>query len=1245
MNGPDLHPEELIDRSVAGRLTDDESARLDAHLAACTACRAEMRLRRDFAELPSLDGRLSALVDRALAQAATQQAVTDARETSAHVEPDDARMLDLVERASADLLSRVEQQAPAEAASATQVVPAPVAILELADFTVRKPAPALPTTSAALIPELADFAVVRPAPSLPLAAKKASSADLVALIPELADFMVRKPADVVPLRRDLPAAAAAAASAPELRVVPAEPLDPNDVFALIPELSDFVVQPWYQSPEKELEYLLADFAVAGASEDAVQEEAHAEDEWAHTAHPRARGSEDTAASRRKGSDTLGGATQEYGAPVEKKKKKKKADSAAPVLPAIGAMINHYEVIRLLGKGGMGAVFLARDTKLGRRVAIKFLLTKHPEMTERFILEARNTALFNHENIIIIYEVDQWEGSPFMVFEFLTGQELTKLIPDGKPMPVPRVAELMVPVCRALQYAHAQAIVHRDLKPDNIQVTESGTVKVLDFGIAKAMNKEEDARERASEEGPPPDSSGGNKELTQSGAIMGTIAYMSPEQWGIGVSIDHRADIWAVGIMLFRMLAGEHPLHPLRGEQLMITGILEQPMPKLKSKLPSCPDELANIVDKCLMKVKEERWPDSASLVKALEAFLPGRNARQFQGDESPYNGLSSFQESDADRFFGRSAEIAALKNRIRDRPLIGIVGPSGTGKSSFVRAGLVPSLKRSGEAWETVVIRPGRNPMQSLASIVTPHVATTTSIEDSLREQREILERVTKEPGYVGSVLRTRARTEKKNILIFVDQFEELYTLVPELADRQAFTQCLSAIADDATSPIRVTLSIRSDFLDRVPEDARFMAELSQGLIFLQAPGKDGLRDAIVQPAEMAGYRYESEDIVRDMLTYLAGSQGALPLLQFAASKLWENRDQVNRTLTQEAYRSMGGVGGALASHADSVLAKMPSTDAGLVREIFVRLVTPDRTRAIVAMDELRELSRVDGEIQRLVDDLVAARLLVVNTGGGAATVEIVHESMIANWTTLRRWLEESGDDSVFLEQLRNGARAWQAKGRAKDLLWRGELADEAEKFKKRYHAELGEVNTAFLNAVVNEKYAVERRKRMLTVGGFSILVGLLFAAAIALVQIRSAQQVAQKNAVEAEEQKKLAEAEKKKALQALDDVKLKEQERAKAQAEAELKAAELAKKQEEVLAAFQEAKKARDEAEANAKLASEQKLVAESSLAKVQQANAATSAANATLAQTMKRLEVKLAEEQRRNAAMGGANAMEELK
>ncbi len=151
----------------------------------------------------------------------------------------------------------------------------------------------------------------------------------------------------------------------------------------------------------------------------------------------------------------------------------------------------------------------------------------------------------------------------------------------------------------------------------------------------------------------------------------------------------------------------------------------------------------------------------------------------------------------------------------------------------------------------------------------------------------------------MGSVLRNRARRERRKILLFIDQFEELYTLVPDVQERLAFTACLSGIADDATSPIRVVLSIRSDFLDRVPEDERFMAELSQGLYFLTPPNREGLRDALVQPAEMAGYRFETPAMVDNMLEHLEATQGALPLLQFAATQLWELRDPS----TQAAHR------------------------------------------------------------------------------------------------------------------------------------------------------------------------------------------------------------------------------------------------------------------------------------------------------------------------------------------------------
>ncbi|ATB28762.1 protein kinase domain-containing protein [Melittangium boletus] len=865
----------------------------------------------------------------------------------------------------------------------------------------------------------------------------------------------------------------------------------------------------------------------------------------------------------------------------------------------GTRLQHYELIRELGSGGMGTVFLARDVRLGRRVAIKFLHTQDTDLTQRFILEARATARCSHENIVIIYEVGEYEDSPFMVLEFLQGQPLTKVLGNQR-LPPARAVELMVPVVKALACAHEQGIVHRDLKPENIVVTDTGGIKVLDFGIAKLLQGAEPS-EGAAPNGQPqlhaPALGGGSDSanLTRSGAIMGTMAYMSPEQWGIGVPIDHRTDIWAVGIMLFRMLCGKHPLDPLRGPQLMVTGMLDEPMPRLLQMAPDVPPDLAAVVDRCLLKNKDERFPDATSLLRALEPFLPGRFSRELKIDESPYAGLSSFQEADADRFFGRTKEIAALVNRIHDRPLLAVVGPSGTGKSSFVRAGLVPVLKRSGTAWEALVIRPGRSPLSAMASCLAPLMSSSTTVEEDIEEQQRLVQRLYAEPGYVGSVLRSRARHQRRKILVFIDQFEELYTLVPDARERQAFTACLSGIADDATSPIRVILSIRSDFLDRVPEDERFMSELSQGLFFLTSPHRDGLRDALVQPAEMAGYQFETPSLVDNMLEHLESTQGALPLLQFAATQLWESRDKRTKQLTVNAYKSMGGIAGALASHADSVLAGMTTQERTLVRALCLRLITPDRTRAIVSADELRELTQDTAEMQRLIDHLVQARLLVVQTGGGAtgATVEIVHESLIHSWPTLRRWLDEGQEDAAFLEQLRNAARQWQGKNFDSNLLWRGELVDEAQRFQRRFRGELPKVQSDFLEAVSSQAKKGRRLKRALLIGSTSFLVLLVIAAAVALVVIRSAQQeaelqaaVAQAAEAQARSAERVSRDAETEARQRLAEVQAKELERQKAQKAAEeanaqvaLSNAELLAKNDQLLAALDRAQQAQTRA------------------------------------------------------------------
>ncbi|MCY1002861.1 protein kinase [Myxococcus sp. MISCRS1] len=833
----------------------------------------------------------------------------------------------------------------------------------------------------------------------------------------------------------------------------------------------------------------------------------------------------------------------------------------------GARIQHYELIRQLGSGGMGTVFLARDTRLGRRVAIKLLHSKDAQFSQRFILEARTTARCSHENIVIIYEVGEAHGSPYMVLEYLQGQPMDRLLKSSPRLPPSRAVELMSPVLRALSCAHAHKIVHRDLKPENIIVTDAGTIKVLDFGIAKVLQGDEHGAEtdpRVLLEGlrllPPPGRMDQSVHLTRQGALLGTLAYMSPEQWGNGVGVDHRTDIWAVGIMLFRMLSGRHPMEPLRGPQLMVTAMMDEPMPQLRAVLPDIPGELASVVDRCLLKPKEQRFPDALAVLRALEPFLPGRFIPDVGVDESPYAGLGSFQEEDSPRFFGRARETAALVNRLQDRPLLAVVGPSGAGKSSFVRAGLVPVLKRSGIPWESLIIRPGRDPLAALASMVAPLVTSSPTLEEDLRKQQQISAHLRREPGYVGAVLRARARRERRRIVLFIDQFEELYTLVPDAAERRAFTACLSGIADDATSPIRVVLSLRSDFLDRVSEDERFMAELSPGLFFLTAPQQDGLRDALVQPAELAGYRFESPEMVDQMLQHLETTPGALPLLQFAATRLWEARDPGRRLLTEGAYQRMGGISGALATHADSVLAGLSSQERALARAVCLRLVTAERTRAIVSMEELRELTRDTDALQRLIDGWGQARLLVIQTGGSSgSSVELVHESLIGSWPTLKRWLDEGQEDAAFLEQLRAAARQWQAKGRDGGLLWRGEMADEARRFQRRYRGELPQSQRAFLDAVGAQAKRLARVKRAFIVGAVALVSMLFAAAAVALVFIREAQQEAEHQAIialraeatarNAEFLAKRSEAE---AQERLAEVRAKEEDRRAAQSRAE---------------------------------------------------------------------------------------------
>ncbi|MCG8416569.1 MAG: serine/threonine protein kinase, partial [Proteobacteria bacterium] len=667
-------------------------------------------------------------------------------------------------------------------------------------------------------------------------------------------------------------------------------------------------------------------------------------------------------------------------------------------PRVGDRIEHYELIRMLGRGGMGLVYVARDIRLGRRVAIKFMAYRDESLAARFLTEARATAQCKHDNIVAIFDIGESQGYSYMVLEYIEGITLREWLTErhrgqesdtsattrrSEPVSMVQAVELVVPVVRALEYAHARGMVHRDLKPENIMLGNDGAIKVLDLGVAKVLEQ-------------PALSSGSQGELhgiqverdfaTRTGSLVGTPPYMSPEQWN-GEDIDARSDLWAMGIILWEVLTGDHPLAPLSTLRLMDVDDLTRSMPAISERRRDI-GRLADIIDSCLCKRKAGRIPSAVALLEELEPLLrEGRRtglASGNAGDEeaNPYAGVAAFQEADAARFFGRERDSVSLMTRLRHHRMIAVVGPSGAGKSSFIRAGVIPALKRSGPRWEAFIVRPGREPLLALANVLL-EIASNHSGEPGAADpgqsdadrQTAHVATLRRQPGYLGAALRRRSGQRQARILLFVDQFEELYTLGADRQTRTAFVGALEGVADDVSSPLRVVLSLRSDFLDRVTEDRGFSSELSEGLWLLPPMGRDEQRQALTLPLEATGYRFESDDMIEAALDALELTRSPLPLLQFTAAHLWDARDRKRRLITEDSYSELGGVAGTLAAHADAVLTGFSAPDRRLARLIVTNLVTEERTRAVVSASELRALApdRMGDALEHVIQNLARA--------------------------------------------------------------------------------------------------------------------------------------------------------------------------------------------------------------------------------------------------------------------------------
>ena len=361
---------------------------------------------------------------------------------------------------------------------------------------------------------------------------------------------------------------------------------------------------------------------------------------------------------------------------------------------------------------------------------------------------------------------------------------------------------------------------------------------------------------------------------------------------------------------------------------------------------------------------------------------------------------------------------------------------------------------------------------------------------------------------------------------MIVDQFEELFTLNPPEVQLR-FAELLGGMSVE--SDVRVLLSMRDDFFLQCHE-YRSLAPIFSEPTPLHAPKGTALRRALVQPALKCGYRFEEESLVEEMIAEVSEERGALPLLAFAAAQLWERRERQEGLLTRASYEAIGGVGGALAQHAEATLEKIGSDRLPMVREIFRNLVTAQGTRAARDMEELLSIFEDRGAAEEVIRELIDARLLTsfeVSAGEeeerGRHRVEIIHESLLKAWPRLVRWQTQDQEGAQLRDELRQAAQLWEQHGRSADRLWTGTPVKEFQLWRERYSGGLTSTEQDFAQAMVQQAERRRKRMRFAIAATIGVLIGIVALVGAFWQRSEAAREEAVNEALRAEAGKVLA--------------------------------------------------------------------------------------------------------------------------
>jgi WD40 repeat protein/serine/threonine protein kinase len=796
----------------------------------------------------------------------------------------------------------------------------------------------------------------------------------------------------------------------------------------------------------------------------------------------------------------------------------------------GKTLRGYALQERIGTGGFGEVYRAFQDVIQREVAIKVILPTYANQTDfirRFESEAQLVARLEHPNIVPLYDYWRDPSGAYLVMRWLRGGNLRNLIGRGKVMP-DQASRILDQVAAALSAAHRAGVVHRDIKPDNILLDKDSNAYLADFGIALT---------------------GDIDTLSDETGFVGSPSYVSPEQI-IGEQLTFKTDIYSLGIVLYEMLAGHRPFQDLSVTTLL-RNHLSDPLPELVLEGEEYRG-IFPVLQRATAKDPNNRYADALAFAAAFRNAFRAREATlrlpnlelDLTGGESttvvfadneattteqrapinnPYKGLRAFQEADAVDFFGRDSLIQTLIGQLmmeeEGNRFLAVVGPSGSGKSSVVKAGLLPMLRvnalpGSGQ-WLIVEMTPGARPFEELEdALLRIAVNPPLGISSRLRNDGSALYPL------VASVL-----PPETEVLLVIDQFEEIFTLADEATRARFLENITNAITDPNNQHLRIIITLRADFYDRPLLYPQFGDLIRRRTEVVLPLGREEMRQAITNPAQRLGLRLE-EGLVDAILADVGEQAGMLPLMQYALTELFEERQ--GRTLMLSAYREKGGVLGALTRRADQIYETLGETAHWSIRQIFLRLVSlgegTEDTRRRAGRAELLAISRSPEEIElitQIVDSYGKYRLFTFDNDpiSRAPTVTVAHEALIRSWSRLRGWLDASREDIRIQRRLANIVEEWVRSGRETSFLASGARLDQFMDWRRTAQVALSQDEIQYLEASYAEQTARRLRdekiaRRVQNFGRAAAILGVMaflavIATLFAISQTREAQDMA----------------------------------------------------------------------------------------------------------------------------------------